>query len=89
MGTKGGAQNFHLEDRIGSLAPGYTADITVLDMHPTEFLKWRMQFNDFILDRMFILQTLSPDNLVRATYVAGKRVYDREREQQLLYAADL
>ena len=58
-------------------------------MHPTEFLKWRMQFNDFILDRMFILQTLSPDNLVRATYVAGKRVYDREREQQLLYAADL
>ncbi|ROT22354.1 guanine deaminase [Muribaculaceae bacterium Isolate-113 (HZI)] len=89
MATKGGAQTLHLEDRIGSLAPGYTADITVLDMHPTEFLKWRMQFNDFILDRMFILQTLSPDNLVRATYVAGKRVYDREREQQLLYAADL
>ncbi len=89
MATKGGAQVLHLEDRIGSLEPGFEADIAVLDMQPNDFLKWRMQFNDFILDRMFILQTLSPDNLVRATYVAGKRVYDRERDQQLLYADEL
>lgn len=89
MATKGGAQTLHLEDKIGSLAPGYMADITVIDLHPTEFLKWRMQFNDFILDRLFILQTLSPDNLIRATYVAGKRVYDRERDRQLMYAEEL
>lgn len=89
MATKGGAQALHLDDRIGSLEPGYMADITVIDLHPTEFLKWRMQFNDFILDRLFILQTLSPDNLIRATYVAGKRVYDRERPRQLMYAGEL
>lgn len=89
MATKGGAQVLHLEDKIGSLEPGYMADIAVLDLQPTEFLKWRMQFNDFILDRLFILQTLSPDNLVRATYVAGKRVYDRERERQVMYANEL
>lgn len=89
MATRGGAQALHLEDRIGSLEPGYMADIAVLDLKPTDFLSWRMQFNDFILDRLFILQTLSPDNLVRATYVAGKRVYDRERPSQTLYANEL
>lgn len=89
MATKGGAQALHLEDKIGSLEPGFEADVTVLDMKPTEFLEWRMQFNDFILDRLFILQTLSPDNLARATYVAGKKVYDRERETPLLYADQL
>lgn len=89
MATKGGAQALHLEDRIGSLEPGFEADITVLDLKPTDFLEWRMQFNDFILDRLFILQTLSPDNLVKATYVAGRKVYDRDREIPLLYAEDV
>lgn len=89
MATKGGAQTLHLDDRIGSLEPGYEADIAVLDLRPTEFLDWRMQFNDFILDRLFILQTLSPDNLVKATYVAGKKVYERDRENPLMYASQL
>ncbi len=89
MATKGGAQVLHLEDKIGSLEAGYMADISVIDLKPNDFLSWRMQFNDFILDRLFILQTLSPDNLVRATYVAGKKVYDREREQQIMYADEL
>lgn len=88
MATKGGAEALHLEDRIGSLQPGFEADITVIDLKPTEFLEWRMQFNDFILDRLFILQTLSPDNLIRATYVAGLPVYMRDRETPILYAAD-
>lgn len=89
MATKGGARALHLEDKIGSLEPGFEADVTVLDLTPTDFLRWRMQFNDFILDRLFILQTLSPDNLVKATYVAGKKVYDRERATQLMYADEL
>lgn len=89
MATKGGAQTLHLDDRIGSLEPGYEADIAVLDLRPTEFLDWRMQFNDFILDRLFILQTLSPDNLVKATYVAGKKVYERDRDTPLIYASQL
>lgn len=89
MATKGGAKVLHLDDKIGSLEPGYEADIAVIDLKPTDFLEWRMQFNDFILDRLFILQTLSPDNLVKATYVAGKKVYDSEREIPLLHASDL
>ena len=89
MATKGGARVLHLEDKIGSLESGFEADITVIDQAPTDFLKWRMQFNDFILDRLFILQTLSPENLIKATYVAGKKVYDRDRETQLIHAAEL
>ena len=30
--------------------------------------------------------TLGLDNNNRATYVAGRKVYDRDREQQFLYA---
>lgn len=89
MATKGGAQVLGLEDRIGSLKPGYEADVTVLDLTPNEFLEWRMQFNDFILDRLFILQTLAPDNMARATYIAGKKVFDRDREIPLLYPSQI
>ncbi len=54
------------------------ADIVVLDMKPDEFIEWRMREVESVFDRLFILQTLAPDRLVHATYVAGKKVYDRE-----------
>ncbi|MDE6527593.1 MAG: guanine deaminase, partial [Muribaculaceae bacterium] len=79
MATRGGAETLRLEDRIGSLQPGYEADIAVLDLKPTEFVEWRMQFAESLFDRLFVLQTIAPDNMNRATYIAGKKVYDRFR----------
>ena len=32
---------------------------------------------------------MSPDNLIRATYVAGQKVYDRDRETPFCYAAEI
>lgn len=77
MATLGGARALHLEDKIGSIRPGNEADFAVLDLKATEFLEWRLQFTDDILSKLFIIQTLAPDNVVSATYVAGVRVYDR------------
>lgn len=87
MATRGSAEALHLEDCIGSIRPGHEADIAVIDMQPTEFAAWRMGFTpaDDIMSRLFILQTLGPDRLVRATYVGGMKVFDRDRPTQFAY----
>ncbi|MBD5228957.1 MAG: guanine deaminase [Bacteroidales bacterium] len=89
LATRGGAETLRLDHTIGSIAPGYEADIAVLDMEPSEFAAWRLKFADSIFDRLFILMTLGLDNLNKATYVAGKKVFDRHRADTHLYAADL
>lgn len=89
MATRGGAQVLHLENIIGSISPGHEADLAVLDLKASEFVEWRMQFADGIFDKLFILQTLALDNMNRATYVAGKKVFDRTRPHPLKYAREL
>ena len=88
MATRGSAEVLHLEKTIGSLAPGYEADIAVLDLKPSEFVEWRMQYADDIWKKLFVLQTLALDNMNKATYVAGKKVYDRERKGEEFKYAD-
>lgn len=88
LATRGGAETLHLEDRIGSIAPGYEADLAVIDLNPDEFASWRLGYAKDIFEKLFALITLSPDNLVRATYVAGRKVYDRDRETPFRYAGE-
>ena len=89
LATRGAAQTLHLENTIGSIAPGYEADMAVIDLAPSEFASWRLQFSDDIWQKLFVLMTLGLDNTNRATYVAGKKVYDRRREQPFEYADQL
>lgn len=89
MATRGGAEVLRLADTIGSLSPGYEADMAVIDLKATEFLEWRLQFARSLTDKLFVLQTLAPDNVIRATYVAGKKVFDRRRDHSLLYSSEL
>lgn len=85
LATRGGAEALHLEKYIGSIAPGYEADLTIVDLHPTEFVRWRMQSAGSLPEKLFALQTLAPDNIIRATYVCGQKVFDRDRENQFAY----
>ena len=89
MATRGGAGALHLENTIGSIAPGFEADIAVVDLHPSEFVEWRMRYAATIFEKLFVIATLGPDNLIRATYVAGRKVYDRTRGQKWMYADDM
>ncbi|MCM1052304.1 MAG: guanine deaminase [Paenibacillus sp.] len=85
LATRGGAEVLRLENLIGSLAPGYEADIAVLNLKPTEFAAWRMKFAGNIFDQLFVLMTLGLPSAVRATYVAGHKVYDSTRPVPFSY----
>ena len=79
LATLGGARALHLDDRLGRLAPGYEADIVVLDPKATPLLGFRTDYCNSIEELVFVLMTLGDDRAVRATYVAGAPVYDRDR----------
>ncbi len=88
LATRGGAETLCLGDTIGSLAPGYEADIAVIDLKPSEYAEWRMRFSDDIFEKLFVIMTLGLDNINLATYVAGRKVYDRMRDRKFMYASE-
>jgi guanine deaminase len=77
LATRGTAHALHLEDTIGSLAPGMEADLVVLDLKSTPLIAFRMKHATDLAEALFIQMTLGDDRAVRATYAAGKRVYTR------------
>ena len=79
LATLGGAHALYLDDRVGRLAPGYDADLCILDPQATPLLAYRTGRCADLHDLLFVLMTLGDDRAVRATYVAGSCVYDRER----------
>jgi len=82
LATRGGAEALCLDRIVGSVAPGYEADLVVLDLQATPLINFRMGFCRDVLDQLFVLMTLGDDRAVRATFVAGERIYDRERRPE-------
>ena len=81
LATRGGAAALYLDDRIGSIEAGKDADLVVLDPRATALLRLRNEYAGSIDDQLFALMMLGDDRAVRATYVAGHCVYDRDRSQ--------
>ena len=79
LATHGGARAMRLDDRIGTLQVDRDADLCVLDPLATPLLAFRRERCDSLEDLLFALMTLGDDRVVRATYAAGHRVYDRDR----------
>ena len=80
LATRGSAEALYLDDRIGTVAPGFEADLVVLDPRSTPLLAMRSEYSQDIAEQLFILMMLGDDRAVRATYVAGEMVYDRDAE---------
>jgi guanine deaminase len=80
VATRGTAHAMYLDDKIGSIAPGMEADLVVLDMKSTPIIEYRMQYAKDFEEALFIQMMLGDDRAVQATYVAGKLVYRRDRD---------
>lgn len=78
LATLGGAKSLYLDDRIGNLAPGYEADLTVIDLKSTPMIRQRMDYAKDLKEALFIQMILADDRAIEATYAAGRRVYVRD-----------
>jgi guanine deaminase len=75
MMTLGNAHALGLEAEIGTLAPGSEADVVVLDPAATPAMRHRTEAARDLDETLFALIVLGDERAVRATYVAGDRVY--------------
>jgi guanine deaminase len=70
--TRGNAEALSMENDIGTLDVGSTADLVVLDAAPTPAMKLRMETIQSLPEELFLLQTMGDDRAVVETYVAGE-----------------
>ncbi|WP_424216263.1 guanine deaminase (plasmid) [Streptomyces sp. BI20] len=77
LATLGSARSLDIEDKVGTLTPGHEADIVVLDPRATPIMDFRMSRSKDIEDVLFLLGVMGDDRCVKATYVAGKKAYER------------
>jgi cytosine/adenosine deaminase-related metal-dependent hydrolase len=69
LATLGGARALGLEEKVGSLAPGKSADLTVLSLAETPFIPWEDPVTAAVLGG-------SPERVV-ATLVSGRPRYEK------------
>lgn len=81
LATLGAARSLYLDDRIGTFAAGYEADIVVLDPQATPLMQLRTSSCETIDELLFVLMTLGDDRTIEATYLAGEKVHTRDQQQ--------
>ncbi|SNB66528.1 guanine deaminase [Arboricoccus pini] len=85
LATRGAAEALYLQDHVGTLAAGQEADIVILDPGATALSNFRRDHCDTIDQLLFMLMTLGDDRMIKATYVNGQPVYDRDRLEPFVY----
>jgi len=78
LATQGGAAALDLDDRIGRVAPGFDADLIVLDLKSTPLIAQRMDYVRDIDEALFVQMTLGDDRAISSTWIAGRCAYRKE-----------
>lgn len=78
LATRGNAARLKLDHEIGALEAGKWADIIVLDHRATPVMADRAALSQSLEDVLFALAILGDDRAVSATYVAGRKVHERQ-----------
>jgi len=74
LATAGSAAALRLGDRIGSLAPGYDADIIAVDLASTPAIAQRSARAETLWEALFPTIMMGDERAIAATWVAGRRV---------------
>ena len=77
LATLGNARALELEDKIGSLKVGNEADLVVLDLHASPLLSLRQSRANSLEDSLFALIMLGDEHVIKATFIAGERAYQK------------
>lgn len=75
--TLGNALALGLENEVGTFKKGLMADITVLQNNGTPLMEFRQKYSKNIIEELFVQMTIGDDRSVKATYLAGKKVYNK------------
>ena len=78
LATVGSATAMRIADKVGNLAPGMEADLTIIDLTSTDLIRCRVARAENIWDVLFAQMILADDRAIAATYVSGKPVYRRD-----------
>ncbi len=73
LATAAGADALRWAHRIGRIAPGLEADLTVLDLASTPAIAQRAARADDAWEALFPTIMMGDDRAVRAVYVMGRR----------------
>lgn len=75
LATSGSAKALHLGDRVGTLAPGYEADIAVIDLASTPAISQRAGRADDLWQALFPTIMMGDDRAVKAVWAGGKQLF--------------
>jgi guanine deaminase len=76
LATGASARALGLDTKIGRIAPGYEADLTILDLGSTPAIAQVHARAEDIWQALFHTIMMGDDRAIAATYVAGRRVTD-------------
>lgn len=81
LATQGSARALHLDDRIGTLAPGMEADLAIVDLASTPAIAQRMVRADDLWQAVFPTIMMGDDRAIRETWAGGVRVKNRQGQE--------